>query len=382
MVENNVTEKPAEVPSVESFFENRAVRMDNAEFESAQKRLFYLGVFLSALILIGLYAFSPSSRVHAVSVRGNDYLDKTYIQKLSEVSLNDYFYLQFPTAIASKIEADAAVDKADVTLLRDNIVEITVKEKQPIGYRYDNDEPTLLFTDGSICTLTSDYMRMLSRVPFITGFNEEKETHLLTNGFSEVDRAVIESMAEVIQYPLSYDPQAIEIRMRDGGIFFCSYFSMALINDYKRIRILMNDREKCLYADNGTTVAVARACPWDEVKTELEYWTDEEGNYIYNKWGDKAVIHYYQDSNGGYYLDDAGNRIVIPIDAYGSDVKDNDFLNHYIEGWYKNGYLEEPPPEEEGEEGEEGEESGTEEGASEPDGEGQETGPEGTVQEG
>jgi hypothetical protein len=144
----------------------------------------------------------------------------------------------------------------------------------------------------------------------------------------------------------------------------------------------MNDREKCLYADNGTTVAVARACPWDEVKTELEYWTDEEGNYIYNKWGDKAVIHYYQDSNGGYYLDDAGNRIVIPIDAYGSDMKDNDFLNHYIEGWYKNGYLEEPPPEEEGEEGEEGEESGTEEGAPEPAGEGQETGSEGTVQEG
>ncbi|MBR2759615.1 MAG: hypothetical protein IKD66_00450, partial [Solobacterium sp.] len=52
-----------------------------------------------------------------------------------------------------------------------------------------------------------------------------------------------------------------------------------------------------------------------------------------------------------------GNKIVIPIDDYGSDVRDNDFLNHYIEGWYKKGYLEEPPPEEEeGEEGEEGQE--------------------------
>lgn len=357
MVENNTPEKPAEVPSVESFFENRAVRMDNAEFESAQNRLFYLGVFLSAVLLVSLYVLSPTSRVRAISVRGNDYLEKSYIQKISEVSLNDIFYLQFPTAIAAKIESDAVIGRAEVALLRDNIIEITVQEKQPIGYRYDNEAPTLLFTDGSVCNLTSDYMGMLARVPFITGFNDEKETHLLTSGFAEVDRQVIEQMAEVIQYPLSYDPEAVEIRMRDGGIFFCSFFSMGLINDYKRIRILMNDREKCLYADNGTTVAVARACPWDEVKTELEYWTDEEGNYIYNKWGDRAVRHYYQDNNGGYYLDDEGNKIVIPIDDYGSDVRDNDFLNHYIEGWYKKGYLEEPPPEEEeGEEGEEGQE--------------------------
>ena len=345
--------------------------MDNAEFESAQNRLFFLGVFLSALLLAGLYAISPSSRVLAVSVRGNDYLEKSYIQRLSEVKLNDFFYLQFPTVIAARIEEDAAVKKADVSLLRDNIVEITIEEKQPIGYRYDNEEPTLLFADGSVCTLTSDYMGMLSRVPFITGFNEEKETHLLSNGFSGVEREVIEEMAEVIQYPLSYDNEAIEIRMRDGGIFFCSYFSMTLINDYKRIRLLMNDREKCLFADNGTTVAVARACPWEEVHTELEYWTDEEGNYIYNKWGDKAVRHYYQDNNGGFYLDDEGNKIVIPIDAYGSDVKDGDFLNHYIEGWYRKGYLEEPPAEEE--ENEEGEQTPSEEG---------QEGAEGTVQEG
>jgi hypothetical protein len=109
----------------------------------------------------------------------------------------------------------------------------------------------------------------------------------------------------------------------------------------------MIDQDKCLFADNGTTVAVAKACPWNEVRPELEYWTDEEGNFIYNKWGDKAVKHYYQDSDGGYYLDENGERILIPIDAYGSDIKDPDFLNHYMEGWYVHGYLEEPEPTEE-----------------------------------
>ena len=345
MVTANETDKP--LTGVDTFLENRAVRRDNAEFESAQNRLFFIAVILSAAVLIAVYAFSPASRVQAISIKGNSYLDKAYIQKISEVSLDDFFYLQMPSAIAGKVKLDPAVEDASVAILKNNIVEITVKEKQPIGYRYDTDTPTLLFTDGSECNLTSEYMSMLSRIPFISGFSDEEKTHRLTTNFANVSREAIEEMAEVIQYPLSYDPEAIEIRMRDGGIFFCSYYSVALINDYRRIRNLMIDQEKCLYADNGTTVAVARACPWNEVKPELEYWTDEEGNFIYNKWGDKAVRHYYQDSNGGYYLDEEGNRILIPIDAYGSDIKDSDFLNHYMEGWYAHGYLEEPEPTEE-----------------------------------
>jgi len=360
LVENGAAEKPPATSGVETFFENRAVRMDNAEFENAKNRLFFAGILTAVLILTAAYALSSASRVQAIAVKGTSYLDKAYVQRLSEVSLDQFFYLQFPTVIAAKVEHDPVIERAEVRLLRDNIIEITVQEKQPIGYRYDNESPTLLFADGTVCDLTSDYMGMLARVPFITGFNDEKETHLLTTGFSEVKREVIEEMAEVIQYPLSYDPEAIEIRMRDGGIFFCSYFSVALVNDYRRIRTLMTNQDKCLFADNGTTVAVARSCPWDEVKLELEYWRNEEGDYIYNKWGDKAVIHYYQDNNGGYYLDDEGNRIVIPIDDYGNDVRDPDFLNHFMEGWYKKGYLEEPEPEEE--EGEEGrEEEGTEE---------------------
>ena len=91
--------------------------------------------------------------------------------------------------------------------------------------------------------------------------------------------------------------------------------------------------------------------------------SDEEGNYIYNKWGDRAVRHYYSDKNGNFYLDDNGEKILIPIDSYGQDQKDPDFLNHYFEGWYKKGYLEEPTEEEteEGEESADGEETAADE---------------------
>ena len=354
---------PAPAKSIDTVFEERAAASDNETFARIKRGVFMRAVFLSVLLLAVGYILSPDSRVKAVSVRGNNYLSGKYIEDLSGIRVNDLFYIQFPGALSAKIQKDPMIADASVRLLRNNLVEITVTEKQPIGYRYDEEVPTILFTDGSICDLTSDYMRILARIPYITGFNDETATHLLTSGFGDVMPSVIESMAEVIQYPLSYDDEAVEIRMRDGGVFFGNYFSLGLINNYETISALMTNKDLCVYADNATTVAAARACPWDEVETVLEYWTDEEGNYIYNKWGDRAVRHYYSDKNGNFYLDDNGEKILIPIDSYGQDQKDPDFLNHYFEGWYKNGYLEEPTEEEteEGEESADGEETAADE---------------------
>ena len=345
MVEQAPKTNEAAPKSVDTLFEERAAESDNETFAQIRRGIFLRAVFLSVLLLVLLYLFSPDSRVKAVAVQGNNYLTGPYIESLSGVSVNDLLFMQFPDVIAGKIKKDPMIADASVHLLRNNLVEIVVTEKQPIGYRYDEEEPTILFTDGSICSLKSEYMRILSRIPYITGFNEETQTHLLTTGFQSVNPEVIESIAEVIQYPLSYDDEAVEIRMRDGGVFFGNYFSLALINNYETISALMTNKDLCVYADNATTVAAARACPWDEVETVLEYWTDEDGNYIYNKWGDRAVKHYYSDNNGNFYLDENGNKILIPIDAYGQDQKDPDFLTHFFEGWYKNGYLEEPKEE-------------------------------------
>ena len=345
MVDQAPKTNEAAPKSVDTLFEERAAESDNETFAQIRRGIFLRAVFLSVLLLVLLYLFSPDSRVKTVAVQGNNYLTGPYIESLSGVSVNDLLFMQFPDVIAGKIKKDPMIADASVHLLRNNLVEIVVTEKQPIGYRYDEEEPTILFTDGSICSLKSEYMRILSRIPYITGFNEETQTHLLTTGFQSVNPEVIESIAEVIQYPLSYDDEAVEIRMRDGGVFFGNYFSLALINNYETISALMTNKDLCVYADNATTVAAARACPWDEVETVLEYWTDEDGNYIYNKWGDRAVKHYYSDNNGNFYLDENGNKILIPTDAYGQDQKDPDFLTHFFEGWYKNGYLEEPKEE-------------------------------------
>lgn len=322
---------------VDSLFELRAAKKDNDDFNRSRTVLFAVSVLISLFLIMLCYLIMPTSKVKAVSITGNNYLDTGYIQNLSGISTRSVYYLTFPAGAAEKVKADPMVDDASVQMLRNNIVSISVKEKKPVGYRYDGDEPVILLADGTECSLTSDYMPLLGRIPYITGFNEEQQTHLLTKALGELTNDVIDDIAQISQYAMSYDDEVVEVEMRDGGVFFGSFYSLYLLNNYTDISVKRENKNYCIYGyENG--VYSNRVCPWDEVKVEKEYWTDEHGNYITNKWGDRAVKHYYKDA-AGYYLDKEGNKILIPIDVYGRDVVDPDFLDHYILGYYDTGVL-------------------------------------------
>lgn len=324
---------------VDRVFEERAIRSDNIQFKKAKGKLFVWAILcVIALLLIG-YSFLPTSRVQFVSILGNSYLDKTYLETLSDVDFDSYFYLVRPKKIEKKLLQDPFIDEAHVSMLPGNLVKIDIKEKQPIGYRYDGDKPEILFVDGSKTELTSDYMPVIARVPLIKGFNDAEQTHLLCVAFTNVNPSMIENMSEIQQYPLSFDQQALMVQMRDGMHFFSNYFSLEVINEYNGIIEHVKDHSKCLFADSTKKVAFCKACPWDEVPVEREYWMRDDGSYITNKWGDKAVKHYYADKNGNFYLDKAGNKIVIPISVRGNDDPDKDFEEHYYEGYYDTGVL-------------------------------------------
>ncbi len=339
--------------ATDRLFDEHVIDGDNAEFNKAKPSLFFVAIFLSIVLLIVIYALTPISRVRKISVSNNWYLSADYITDISGVSTDSFFYMMVPQSIQEKVEEDPFIESASIQLKQNNVVYIEVKEKQPIGYRYDGDEPEILFTDGTTAALTSEYMDSIAMIPYISGFTEEEQTHLLTHAFAGVSQDMIEQISSISQYSLSYDDEAIEIRMRDGGIFFGSYYSLDLLNSYYEISSLMTNKDYCIYAYEGANVASARACPWDAAPTTHDYWTDENGNYIYNKWGDRAVMHYYRDDNGGYYLDENGYWILIPIDEDGNDAKDPDFLENYLNGYYATGKLVIPEETEEDETGEE-----------------------------
>lgn len=352
---------PDKNQGINDLLDERKKNKENIAFRNKQVNLFSWAIVFSVVLIAIIYYLLPFSKVKAVSVTGTNYLTSSYVEELSGVNYNSRYFLVFPSSVAKKIKKNALIEDCTVRLLSNNIVQINITEKKPVGYRYEENTPYILFADGSKTELTSDYMSIISRIPFIVGFTTDEQTHLLTQALSEVSDVMLEEISEIRQYSLKYDDETLEIQMREGGYFFTDYYNISLINNYHETYVKLKNKDYCIYAEGSSDnrILSGRACPWNEETVTHEYWLDENGDYIYNKWGDAAVKHYYTDSYGNKYLDDDGNPIVIPIDQNGSDVEDSDFLEHYEAGYYSTGTLVIPEETEESDDSENTDENST-----------------------
>lgn len=324
---------------VDELFRERERERNNEQFSRLQPRLFSWGIVISVFLIAAVYFLSDVSKVHAVSVTGNNYLDDRYIREIAGIDYQSRVFLVFPNRTAGKLKKNGMIENARINLLPENGVQIEVKERKPIGFRYEKDQATVLLSDGSETELTSKMLNIIGRVPYINGFYEEEQTRLLSKALSEISSEMIEEISEIDQYALDYDDEALMIRMRDGVVIFASYYSTGVLKNYHQIAGLHKNADNCVFAEQGMKYAYEKACPWNEIPQQYDYWKDADGNIIRNRWGDPAIKHFYRDSSGGYYLDASGNWIVIPIDAAGNDVYDPDFLAHYEAGYYAEGYL-------------------------------------------
>ncbi len=335
----NREEDVIDIPvGVQQLFDERKRNTINRNVRHEEPKLFRMAVLCGAIIVMFAYFMMPVSRVHGISVTGNANLSRSYILNLAGVSEDSIYYLSLPVILERKLEHDPLIEKADVSLERDNTISITVDEADVLGYRYD-EEPVLLLTDGTSVPLKSEYLDIISRIPLVIGFNTEDQTAKLCKSFAGVEQSVIRDISEISQYSLSYDPQAIRVLMRSGGYFMGNYYNITVLNRYWDIYNHQNDKTQCIFADDSLTSAYSKMCPWDEPVVNKEYWKDEKGNIITNTYGDQVEKHYYLDAYGNYATDGAGNKIPIPISLQGFEVPDDLFLKHYEKGFYKTGKL-------------------------------------------
>ena len=324
--------------TVEKVFATQRQATSRMTFEKRIPFLIKLGCFAGILVLIGLYLYLPFSRVQTVSVDNNKYLDDDYIVSVSGVKQNDVYYASLPFLIRYRLEKDPMVSSATVSWKDSGVIEISIKEKKPVGYRYE-DEAMILLSDGSTISMGSNYVDLISEVPYITGFTEKEQTRLLCKSLGSLDRSIISSIAEIHQYSLGYEDEAMKILMRTGGYYIGTYQNLDKLAYYNDVYAAQPDHSYCISGFDSGNTAFSTKCPWNEAKDNVEYWTDESGNIVTNSYGDKVVKHYYVDSNGNKALDGAGNPIPIPIDASHNEVIDSDFISHYEAGYYATGVL-------------------------------------------
>ncbi len=314
-------------------------KKESVPFIHSYKRLLKLSLLLATFLLLGVYLLSSDSRVSAVVIEGNHYLDESYIEDISGIKQNNILFFQIPFLKEIKLQNDPMIESADVSFVSGNVITITIKEKKVIGYRYEDDQAYILLSDNTKAELKSEYLDIIASVPLINGFTESEQTRLLCKAFDDVDQNMIENISEISQYSLSYDDEAMKIQMRNGSYFLGNYQNLDKLNQYYSIYSKMSDKSQCISADENSNVAYTFVCPWNQTDTTTEYWTDESGNLITNQYGDNIAKHYYTDSEGNAAVDANGNQIPIPIDENGSEVIDPNFNRNYTNGYYSTGTL-------------------------------------------
>ena len=103
MVEEETKMEPvAEADGIDRLFQERAEQADNAAFLKSARRLRRMTYGGVMILLFLFYIFLPASRVRTVSVQGNTYLSKEYIQELSRCTIDHLYYFLIPPQIAAR----------------------------------------------------------------------------------------------------------------------------------------------------------------------------------------------------------------------------------------------------------------------------------------
>ncbi|HCY07026.1 MAG: FtsQ-type POTRA domain-containing protein [Erysipelotrichaceae bacterium] len=305
---------------VNEVFKRHKKRVNKESFEKHKNLIYKLSIITGLLLIFGFYFFSSESNIKSIVIEGNDFLTNDAVKEISGLSLDSKYYLNPLFLVENKLKKHEMIKSAKVTYEQNNIIKIAIEENKPVGYRY-LENPEILLDNGKIIPLISEYMGFIARIPLINGFVGEEQEYLLIKALSKVDSGIIENIAEISQYEFKFDPYTLEVYMRDGNYFFASYYGLEFINAYNSIASNLTEKGVCLFADDNLKVATKKKCPWDEVTVELEYWKDENGEYILNKYGDRVVVHYLEDEYGNLVLDEEGNKIPIPVDAFGEEIE-------------------------------------------------------------
>lgn len=252
--------------------EKRKKVRELAKFNKIKRKLFLLGVLIGLVIIIIIYFIRPISNVSKINVEGNHYLSDDYILNLANINDNSSYVLVFDFLVEKELTKDKLIESSDVYHGKDNVININVVEKQPVGYIYDSNLKIVL-TDGTIIT-DDEYVDLIAELPLINGFDDEN-VKLISKSFEKVDPYIIESMSEIQRYSQSYDLNMMQILMRDGNYVFVSIYSMDVLNQYFDISFKLNEKNVCIFIEDISKNAYKSSCPWFEETGEGETTNDE-----------------------------------------------------------------------------------------------------------
>lgn len=261
--------------TVDKVFEQHRFDVLRGRFLSNKVKVFVLAMISGfALVSIG-FLLSSASKVRGIQIEGNYFLSEKQVLELSGITQNSRYLFVFDSVAQDRLNASPFIEDSEVTVRKDGSVLIDVKEKVILGYRYKK-YPEIVFGDGTLMELSNEYSSLYAQIPLIVGFNDEMEE--FADAFKHVPQKRIASISEIHRYEYTYDPNGLELIMKDGNRFFASFYSCDVINQYNGVASALTEKNVCLYADENSGNVFKSLCPEEAEALASQEAEDAEGD--------------------------------------------------------------------------------------------------------
>lgn len=258
-----------EIEAPNAVVEKRRQVREHYRFLTIKKRLFFIGIIISLLLLVSQYFLSGASNVTKIYVEGEYYLPKSYVQNISGITTNSKYFFVVGPLVQQRIEKDPFIKSVTVSHGKHGIIELAIEEEKMVAYRMDTGFEILL-GNGSYEVASDDLVEIISSLPLLVGFEETEAIETLAEYLGEVNHNIIENISEIHRYEMSYDSNMIRILMRDGNHIFTSFYSLDTLNHYYSLIPNIANKGACIYVDEISKQVYTSRCPWDEEEASDE----------------------------------------------------------------------------------------------------------------
>lgn len=215
-------------------------------------RLHYvLCAILFLIMSVIIYFCSFDSFVHVLDCKGNYYFSDQQIYNFAGVSTKSRMILHPSILLKDKLYEQPLIENVDITK-HDGKLSFHIKEKTVIGYYVKENKNYMLTVNKEAIEIKPRYLKIITHFPLLSNLTD-KQMKMLCEEFTkhpkQLNRKVIEKIAEIVPYKSSYDKDMLKITMQDGNIVYSSIDDLAMLSNYQTMLTKLKGKSVCLMLD-------------------------------------------------------------------------------------------------------------------------------------
>ena len=239
---------------------------------SSLKVHYFWAIVLLALASFLVYFFSFDSKAHVLRCEGNYYLTDRQIYSVAKVNRETRVWLVPDFVYKNRIGELPLVQS--VSVKKDNgVITFKIKEKEVIGYYVKDKKNYMLTADNESIEMDESLLKYIIHFPLLNGFTEAQR-EMFCKEFKEHDkqlnREVVEKIAEMVPYETSFDKNMIKMTMQDGNTVYTSMDSLMMMSKYQAMLTQLQGESVCLLLDSANSAIEKVNCEDVDVQKRAE----------------------------------------------------------------------------------------------------------------